>query len=109
MLLQNSNSNTIQQFQKLWEQMAVLNTHIPLVNKEISNLATFGDLSSLEDSLKQYTDSVVEFIPQKDKVVNIAKSIASVASLISNPVIGLIATRVVETASYLIDLQRRKI
>jgi hypothetical protein len=54
--------------------MAALNTHIALVNKEIelvkshiqelirinvSNLSTLGDLSNLEVSLKQYTNSVV--------------------------------------------------
>jgi hypothetical protein len=52
-------SNSLQQFQKLWEKISTLNTHITLVNKEIeivkshiqeligidvSNLATFGDL-----------------------------------------------------------------
>jgi hypothetical protein len=66
-LNQNVNSNTIQQFQKLWERMSSINTHIALVNKEIeivknhiqeligidvSNLATFGDLTNLEDNLK---------------------------------------------------------
>jgi hypothetical protein len=61
--------------------MAVINTHIALVNKEIeivkthiqeligtdvSNLATLGDLSNLEDSLKLYTDEAIESIPQPD-------------------------------------------
>jgi hypothetical protein len=55
-------SKSLQQFQKLWEKIATLNTHITLVNKEIeivkshiqeiigidvSNLVTFGDLSNL--------------------------------------------------------------
>jgi hypothetical protein len=59
-LQQNINSNSLQQFQKLWERMALLNAHITEVNKEIeifkshiqeligidvSNLATLGDLS----------------------------------------------------------------
>jgi hypothetical protein len=54
--------------------MAVLNTHIVSVNKEIevvkshiqeliridvSNLAIFGDLSNSESSLKQYTDDSI--------------------------------------------------
>jgi hypothetical protein len=75
MLNQKVNSNSLQQLQKLWEQMSSINTHIALVNKEIeivkdhiqeligidvSNLATLGDLSSLEESLKQYTDDAIQ-------------------------------------------------
>jgi hypothetical protein len=56
--------------------MSSINTHIALVNKEIeivknhtqeligidvSNLVTFGDLSNLEDNLKQYTDNAVDY------------------------------------------------
>jgi hypothetical protein len=73
-LQQNSLSSSFQQFQKLWERMALLNAHITEVNKEIelvkshiqeligidvSNLATLGDLSSLEESLRQYTDDEI--------------------------------------------------
>jgi translation elongation factor EF-4 len=80
-LQQKPLSATLQQFRKLWEQMAVINTHIAFINKEIevvkahiqeligidvSNLATFGDLSNLEDSLKQYTDEAIDSIPQPD-------------------------------------------
>jgi hypothetical protein len=76
-LQQKPLSATLQQFRKLWE----INTHIALVNKEIetvkaniqelnridvSNLATFGDLSNLEDILKLYTDEAIEAIPQPD-------------------------------------------
>jgi hypothetical protein len=61
--------------------MAVINTHISLVNKEIetvkahiqeligidvSNLTIFGDLSNLEDNLKQNTDEAIDSIPQPD-------------------------------------------
>jgi hypothetical protein len=81
-LNQNINSNTIQQFQRLWERMLWINTHIALVNKEIeivksriqeliriniSNLVTIEDLSNLEDknelpdlsdyATKEYVDS----------------------------------------------------
>jgi 5,10-methylenetetrahydrofolate reductase len=74
-------SNSLQQFQKLWEKIATLNTHITLVNKEIeivkshiqeligidvSNLATFGDLSNLEDNLKHYTDAAVNSVDLSD-------------------------------------------
>jgi hypothetical protein len=80
-LNQNINSNILQQFQKLWERMAEINTHIALVNKEIevvkthiqeligidvSNLTTFEDLSNLEFNLKQYTDESIDSIPQPD-------------------------------------------
>jgi hypothetical protein len=42
---------------------------------------------------------------QKDKAVEIAKSVAAIAGLIPNPIIGPAANLVVETASYLTDLQ----
>jgi vacuolar-type H+-ATPase subunit C/Vma6 len=67
----------------LWERVGFINKLIVLVNKEmeivknhiqeligididISNLATFGDLSNLEDSLKQYIYTPTESIPQPD-------------------------------------------
>jgi hypothetical protein len=42
---------------------------------------------------------------QKDKAIDIAKSVATINGLIPNPVIGLAANIVVDTASYLTDLQ----
>jgi hypothetical protein len=42
---------------------------------------------------------------QKDKAVDIAKSVAAIAGLIPNPVIGPASNLVVDTASYLTDLQ----
>jgi hypothetical protein len=42
---------------------------------------------------------------QKDKVVDIAKTVAAIAGLIQNPVIGPVVNLVVDTASYLTDLQ----
>jgi hypothetical protein len=77
-------SNSLQQFQKLWGKIATLNIHITLVNKEIeivkshlqeligidvSNLATFGDLSNLENNLKHYTDAVFDSVDLFDYVV----------------------------------------
>jgi translation elongation factor EF-4 len=65
----------------LWERVSSLNKVIALVNKEIevvknhiqeligidvSNLATLGDLTNLEDSLKQYSDDAVNSIPKPD-------------------------------------------
>jgi 5,10-methylenetetrahydrofolate reductase len=86
-------SNSLQQFQKLWEKIAALNTHITLVNKKIeivkshiqeligidvSNLATFGDLSNLEDSLKQYTDNSIpdlsDYATKNELLVYLPKS-----------------------------------
>jgi hypothetical protein len=73
-LQQNINSNLLQQFQKLWERIASFNTYIMEVNREIevvkshiqeligidvSSLATFGDLLSLETNLKQYADNSI--------------------------------------------------
>jgi ABC-type methionine transport system ATPase subunit len=61
--------------------MSSINTHIVLVNKEIeivkshiqeligidvSNLATLGDLTNLEDALKQYTDEAVGSVDLSD-------------------------------------------
>jgi hypothetical protein len=61
--------------------MSSINTHIALVNKEIEivksriqeligidvpNLVTFGDLSNLEDNLKQYTDSAIDSVDLSD-------------------------------------------
>jgi FtsZ-binding cell division protein ZapB len=36
------------------------------IGNDVSNLATLGDLSSLEDSLKQYTDEAVDTIDLSD-------------------------------------------
>jgi 5,10-methylenetetrahydrofolate reductase len=92
MLQQNISSNSFQQFQKLWERMALLNAHITEVNTEIeivkshiqeligidvSNLATLGDLSSLEGNLKQYTDDAVSSVdltdyPTKDEIPDLS-------------------------------------
>jgi hypothetical protein len=45
----------------------VVKSHIQeLIGIDVSNLATLGDLSSLEKSLKQYADTAVESIPQPD-------------------------------------------
>jgi hypothetical protein len=68
-LNQNINSNTLQQFQKLWDRISSLNKVISMVNKElelIKNSINEIDLSELEGSLKQYTDAAVESIPQPD-------------------------------------------
>jgi methionine synthase II (cobalamin-independent) len=80
-LNKNINSNSLQQFQKLWKRISSLNKVITMVNKEIevvkshiseligidiSSLATFEDLSSLEDSLKQYTDAAVDSVDLSD-------------------------------------------
>jgi hypothetical protein len=42
---------------------------------------------------------------QKDKAVDIAKATAAIACLIQNPIIGPAANVVIDTASYLTDLQ----
>jgi hypothetical protein len=42
---------------------------------------------------------------QKDKAVDIAKATAAIAGLIPNPIIGPAANVVIDTASYLTDLQ----
>jgi hypothetical protein len=68
------------------------------LNENSYRLANYVNLNKLDDPKAT----------QKDKAVDIAKSVAAIAGLIPNPVIGPASNLVVETASYLIDLQRRK-
>jgi hypothetical protein len=68
-LQQNSVSNSLQQFQKLWERISSLNKDIAMVNKELETIKISIneiDLSELECSLKQYTNEAIDAIPQPD-------------------------------------------
>jgi hypothetical protein len=74
-------------------------------------VSTVGNLLSSLNVVRKVFTNLNKLDPnatQKDKAVNISKSIAAVTSLIPNPVIAPIATGVVETASYLTDFQEER-
>jgi hypothetical protein len=59
---QNSVSNSLQQFQKLWDWISSINKVISMVNKELETIKISINeinLSELEGSLKQYTSNAV--------------------------------------------------
>jgi hypothetical protein len=67
-LNQNIISDSLQQFQKLWERISFLNEFMKVANKEMElvkkNINEI-DLAGLEDILKQYTDTaVIQFLNQ---------------------------------------------
>jgi hypothetical protein len=89
-------SNYLKNFNKIIDYV---NAYVFTVGNLLSSLNVarnvFTNLNKLNDPKAT----------QKDKAVNISKSIAAVSSLIPNPVIAPVATGVVETASYLTDFQ----
>jgi hypothetical protein len=74
----------------------------PYINVLNKVLGSIGTAYSIFTNLNKLHDPNAT---QKDKAVDIAKAAPALTSLIPNPIIAPIATRVVEAASYLTDLQ----
>jgi hypothetical protein len=89
-------NNYLKNFNKVIDYVS---PYVSTVGNLLSSLNTarnvFVNLNKLDDPKET----------QKDKAVDIAKAAAAIAGLIPNPVIGPAATLVVDTASYLTDLQ----
>jgi hypothetical protein len=93
-------SNYLKNFNKVIDYVS---PYVSTVGNLISSLNTsrnvFINLNKLDDPKAT----------QKDKTVDIAKSVAAIAGLILNFVIGPAANLVVGTASYLTDLQEKNV
>jgi hypothetical protein len=69
MINQHIISDSLHQFQKLPERISSLNEFLKVANKEmelVKKKLNEIDLTGLEGSLKQYTDTAVSSIPQPD-------------------------------------------
>jgi hypothetical protein len=89
-------SNYLKNFNKVIDYIS---PYISTIGNLLSSLNTarnvFVNLNKLDDPKAT----------QKDKAVDVAKSVAAIAGLIPNPIIGPAANLVVDTASYFTDLQ----
>jgi hypothetical protein len=90
-------SNYMKNFNKIIDY---INPYVSTVGKLLGSLGTaysvFTNLNKLDDPNAT----------QKDKAVDISKAVtAAVTGFIPNPVIGLVANAVIDTASYLTDFQ----